>query len=513
MPQNLEAEYVSLQPESQRPVLDIQIRDHHLTVEFSNPVEIGFTAETALEAKRTFAQDLYRLSKVVAKQQPAQLQSLHDTLLAGLEAALGDKTAAMHTFFQTVVRGRPAADLPAHLAEQIETLRATLRQALTLDDRTARRYLWRLRKVGAALRRELSEDAVDELHYNGFLAGEAVEPALVFHEDIKRNGAKASIQWELLYELPETDEEDGEDQEKPEESSSSIDWERFWGFFVPISHWGYRGRTHQIRLQNGLLSAINEQLRFAGQEVDLIANQLHLGQNAHCTLKMALLDEVKRKHSDPGQVEMWLQSENGGPAPWLQRFFKTLREEEAYDEVEIEDLKEDLLAYVFKNRSYDLLHFACHCYPDENLQYFSRLEMKVGGEPLSLDVSFITTRLNQKVKSAQDPGPFIFLNACGTGEQPAATEEPPGFVDKWIHVRGALAVVATVCPVPDYFAHAFALKFYEILFRNATDGSSRSPSLAEVLLETRRYFMQEFNNPLGLAYVLYAVRDSHVAYD
>ena len=33
---------------------------------------------------------------------------------------------------------------------------------------------------------------------------------------------------------------------------------------------------------------------------------------------------------------------------------------------------------------------------------------------------------------------------------------------------------------------------------------------AEALLETRRYFMEEYNNPLGLAYVLYARKETQV---
>jgi hypothetical protein len=80
----------------------------------------------------------------------------------------------------------------------------------------------------------------------------------------------------------------------------------------------------------------------------------------------------------------------------------------------------------------------------------------------------------------------------------------------------ALAVLATLCPVPDYFAHAFAAKFYEFLHERLQDTTGvhrRYRYLAETLLGTRRYFMEEFNNPLGLAYTLYAMRGAHIEAD
>jgi hypothetical protein len=65
--------------------------------------------------------------------------------------------------------------------------------------------------------------------------------------------------------------------------------------------------------------------------------------------------------------------------------------------------------------------------------------------------------------------------------------------------------------VPDHFAHAFADKFYELLFQaSGQPGADRCRFLAEALLATRRHFMQEYNNPLGLAYVLYARQGVHI---
>jgi hypothetical protein len=128
----------------------------------------------------------------------------------------------------------------------------------------------------------------------------------------------------------------------------------------------------------------------------------------------------------------------------------------------------------------------------------------------------LVTKMKPKKTSHDDPGSLVFLNACGTA-QTLTTYESPSFPVKWIKDQRALAVIATLCPVPDYFAHAFALKFYEILFAteettsaNTTASISANQYIATALLETRRYFMEKYNNPLGLAYIIYAIKDAHI---
>jgi hypothetical protein len=78
------------------------------------------------------------------------------------------------------------------------------------------------------------------------------------------------------------------------------------------------------------------------------------------------------------------------------------------------------------------------------------------------------------------------------------------FPRAWINY-GAAAVIATLCPVPDDFALAFSRHFYGLVL-----GGGRAGNLAEALLEARRHFMREYNNPLGLAYVLYARKETQV---
>jgi hypothetical protein len=72
------------------------------------------------------------------------------------------------------------------------------------------------------------------------------------------------------------------------------------------------------------------------------------------------------------------------------------------------------------------------------------------------------------------------------------------------------------------YAQTFALshevnKFYDTLLEGISSSRGSVPSrnsyLAEALLATKRYFMEEYNNPLGLAYVLYANNEARIKVD
>lgn len=77
--------------------------------------------------------------------------------------------------------------------------------------------------------------------------------------------------------------------------------------------------------------------------------------------------------------------------------------------------------------------------------------------------------------------------------------------------RGAAAVIATACPVPDAFAAAFARVFYrfflqgeEVMDKRTGDKAVKLMSIGEALRATRWFFLKECNNPLGLAYGSYS---------
>jgi len=367
--------------------------------------------------------------------------------------------------------------------------RAALQAALKLEDKVCLPALKELKDLGTALRADLSAEFVNKLRSGHFLEAEAQEePALTFQE------TAAPIPWELMYEFEN-------------DPGGRPDWRRFWSFRVPITHWVHKGRTTEIRLER-IFSAINEDLDFAEQEVALLTRQLPV-ELPHTRLAEALREQAGRKLG-----EQWLQA-HPADAQWLKSFVHDLEPDCGRRPVIADEWKEQALQEILKGQRYDLIHFACHCVTSEETEYLSCLKMKIGGEPVLMKVAIMAPKLRRQLRNMDDPGPLVFLNACATARQ-GMTYQVPGFPDKWINDLGALAVLATICPVPDYFAHEFALHFYDTLFEavNSSDPAvARNRYVAEALLVTRRYFMQNYNNPLGLAYMLYTIKDAHILVD
>jgi hypothetical protein len=74
---------------------------------------------------------------------------------------------------------------------------------------------------------------------------------------------------------------------------------------------------------------------------------------------------------------------------------------------------------------------------------------------------------------------------------------------------GAGGVIATACIMPDNFASAFAREFYRYLW--ASSSPNGLADIGEALLKTRLHFLKKMNNPLGLAYGLYAASDQQLS--
>ena len=240
----------------------------------------------------------------------------------------------------------------------------------------------------------------------------------------------------------------------------------------------------------------------------------------------------------------WLDTQKGGPSEWLDCFLNEVagtqdlstEGETIPTEDQIDALKrsweEQALQYIFAGDwNYGLIHFAGHCYPsreesDPRNTQKRRLELSVAGRQIIIPPGYITNVLKRRASpeewKPEDDGPFVFLNACASGKKDKV-EQFPDLPAEWIEWQGAKAVIATICDVPDIFAFAFALKLYDVLFtalaesqRKALEGGAEGVSImpdlyvAEALLKTRRYFMEQFNNPMGLAYELYAFQDAHL---
>ena len=140
----------------------------------------------------------------------------------------------------------------------------------------------------------------------------------------------------------------------------------------------------------------------------------------------------------------------------------------------------------------------------------SELEIEIAGEPLLLNAAALA-RLGKRGTPYPSSGPLVFINACESASPSAFS--PAAFPSMWVTKGGATAVIGTLCPVPDYFAHAFAAKFYEFLKSEIDTSQYQTASLARVLLATRRHFLDRYGNPLGLAYVLYSAERTRVVVD
>ncbi len=159
---------------------------------------------------------------------------------------------------------------------------------------------------------------------------------------------------------------------------------------------------------------------------------------------------------------------------------------------------ENLLDY-FIEANHNILHFACHCLSEEldvDTLLFSLLNDEgQEGEPLVIELGAISFILVKEDKPFQCQ-PLVFLNACQSAGGADALRKTFNLPQMFIK-RGAEAVIATACPVPDRFAAAFAQQFYTFFI-------DKQMTIGEALQATRRYFIEEYNNPLGLAYGLYS---------
>ncbi len=419
---------------------------------------VGLPGDVSLNASREFAKILDQLCTDVANKQPRGLD-------------ISDETESK---FQESIR---------------------------IEEQDCQRILYYLRKIGRGLRSDLSNKMVDAFKKVGFLKDSTQEdPALTFVENFTQANSQPPILWEMMYEG---------------DSSSNPQWQNFWGFKVPIAHWIPTNRAKEIRLQK-MFSAIHESLKFAGKETDLLFQNL-APKLSHTTLLKLCRERFnndllqKNQNSEkPDLADNYCQDKR-----WLYNHFNSgFNGNDKKREYEADQRKEELFKSIFKESKtvYDLLHFACHC-EGKKTEFLSQLIMQVGGETIRLDVASIKDLKRKDSWDGNEPGPLVFLNACGTFNQ-NNSHEPPGFPSSWINSQGALAVIGTICPVPDYFAYAFARKFYEVLFKAiANQEIVRECYLSEALLTTRRYFMETYNNPLGLAYVLYAVDGAHVLAD
>lgn len=139
----------------------------------------------------------------------------------------------------------------------------------------------------------------------------------------------------------------------------------------------------------------------------------------------------------------------------------------------------------FWSNTLNLAHFACHAFYNSSIPHNSYLLLS---EEFEISLRDIT---NQEIYT--NGHPLIVMNACETGE--LTPHYTSSFAAHFLKC-GARGVVATECAVPDTFAADFSNQLYTQLLEGK--------SLGECLLAVRQYFFQEYGNPSGLLYSMYA---------
>jgi hypothetical protein len=254
-----------------------------------------------------------------------------------------------------------------------------------------------------------------------------------------------SLYWEMLYR--------GDPRKKPKTSD-------FWGFRYPIGRCYFEiDPQDRVSLQGGMLSAIHTKLTLSRREVEAVRGYLaglHLGPS----VSVQMLDEALK--SKAATVN------------------------------ELLDLFHD------DEFPFGVVHFACHCDVGEN-PLASALSLTSRDKEIELLLEQVVGNVDYGFRNQ----PLVFLNACQTADV-EGLRAGLGFPRAVLNF-GAAGVIATACVVPDTFASAFAKEFYRrLLIKREAPAAA---NIAVVLMETRQHFLDEYENPMGLAYGLYAGSD------
>lgn len=161
-------------------------------------------------------------------------------------------------------------------------------------------------------------------------------------------------------------------------------------------------------------------------------------------------------------------------AKWVEEFFNTHCPGAAVTCLEGEAATRANLARELCNHTYDILHFAGHCYYNKEVPGKSGWVFR--REPLEVFSADELMRLDRVP-------PFIFSNACETGVTPdrahlANLAIGPAFAEAFF-AKGVSNFVCTGWPVDDRAALAFAKAFYPSLFLDRD-------SIREAMLKARQ---------------------------
>jgi hypothetical protein len=329
-----------------------------------------------------------------------------------------------------------------------------------LDKKACDKYLKKLRKIGA-----------DAYGFLPQVIGEAIEK---LEQDAKKVNQEIALDirfppemaflWEMMYTGPD---------------AGSVMKRCFWGFRFPIGnlYWDTL-LPDSVGLGGGIFASAHSQLPHSAEELEAIRQELD-------TLKQRLKLQVRSIFLDEHSPHIL---------------------EEGLDE----DEQSERLLYFFHHEdfSYGMVHFACHCENPPNEESVLNASLELTAQDKGLAVRLGKFRNFARNDLGFPNAPLVFLNACESGT-PLHLLQSVRFPRELINF-GAGGVIATSCTVPDNFASAFAAQFYQRLL-SMPSSKKRIAHIGEALFQTRLFFLEERNNPLGLAYSLYTYSDQSLA--
>jgi hypothetical protein len=144
-----------------------------------------------------------------------------------------------------------------------------------------------------------------------------------------------------------------------------------------------------------------------------------------------------------------------------------------------------------------IIYFYCHA---------ATQDLQKGGPDASLLVLGSQEKVTLKDLKQQAPSskvlpgePLVFINACESAELSPLVYD--GFVPYFL-AKGARGVIGTECETPAIFAVEWARRFF--------DRFLKGDPLGQIVLDLRKEFLSQENNPLGLLYALFVDGDTRL---
>lgn len=159
---------------------------------------------------------------------------------------------------------------------------------------------------------------------------------------------------------------------------------------------------------------------------------------------------------------------------------------ETFDGITISEANYVRKTIEFLRDSYHIFHFVCEASYDRTSPMSSFFTLSSG-------IKFQLGVLDSDKIFKFSANPFIIFNACTSGQEDIL--HPHGFAFALLN-KGAIGIIALETDIPGNIALEFTRHFYKQLGKNHR--------LGQIVIDFRKKLLSTGENPLGLAYLLFA---------